>query len=103
MGSSSSYVCSIAPQVEHIFVDSLEKWRKNMGMERMVLIGHSLGGYLSACYAMKYPERVEKLVLVSPVGLPEKPADFEESIEKRVCFGPHAGTMPRFQMYGRTL
>eukprot|EP00983_Pelagomonas_calceolata_P013496 431739-Pelagomonas_calceolata.AAC.2 len=35
----------------------------------MVLVGHSLGGYLSACYALKYPEHVEHLILVCPAGV----------------------------------
>ncbi|CAG8764305.1 7246_t:CDS:2, partial [Racocetra persica] len=32
-----------------------------------------LGGYFSAVYALKYPDRVERLILVSPVGIPENP------------------------------
>ena len=36
----------------------------------MILLGHSLGGYLCACYAMKHPSRVQRLILASPVGLP---------------------------------
>ncbi|ODQ78382.1 hypothetical protein BABINDRAFT_162619 [Babjeviella inositovora NRRL Y-12698] len=56
-------------KVEDFFVDSLEEWRKARGIEKFVLIGHSMGGYLSSCYAMKYELRVEKLILVSPVGV----------------------------------
>eukprot|EP00127_Corallochytrium_limacisporum_P000317 Clim_evm12s11 gene=Clim_evmTU12s11 len=58
---------------EAFFIDALENWRIQMGIDRMILSGHSLGGYLVTCYALKYPMRVEKLVLVSPVGIPEKP------------------------------
>ncbi|XBW36754.1 hypothetical protein QEN19_002331 [Hanseniaspora menglaensis] len=54
---------------ENFFVDSLESWRKAKEIEHFTLIGHSLGGYLSSCYALKYPERVDKLILVSPVGV----------------------------------
>ncbi|SCW00832.1 LAFE_0C12992g1_1 [Lachancea fermentati] len=56
-------------QAEDFFVDSIEAWRKERALDKFVLVGHSLGGYLSCCYALKYPERVEKLVLVSPVGV----------------------------------
>jgi len=37
------------------------------------MAGHSLGGYLSFRYSVKYPERVNKLIMASPVGVPEDP------------------------------
>ena len=55
---------------EEFFVESLEAWRKQNNIEKMVLAGHSMGGYLSVAYCEKYPERVERLILVSPVGVP---------------------------------
>jgi cardiolipin-specific phospholipase len=60
-------------EAEAFFVDSLEQWRVRMGLERMQLVGHSLGGYLSVAYALKYPSRVERLVLLSPAGVPRDP------------------------------
>ncbi|KAJ2366576.1 hypothetical protein IW150_005907 [Coemansia sp. RSA 2607] len=63
---------------ESFFVESLEEWRSRMGLEKMTLCGHSFGGYMSALYALKYPERVEKLVLVSPIGIPEPPEGYDE-------------------------
>jgi cardiolipin-specific phospholipase len=54
------------------FVESVEAWRKQHKQhEKVVLVGHSLGGYLATWYALKYPENIEKLILLSPVGLPE--------------------------------
>ena len=44
---------------ENFFVDGLERWRDAMQLEKMVLMGHSVGGYLAVAYAEKYPERVE--------------------------------------------
>jgi len=60
-------------EAESFFVDSLETWRKKMQLEKITLIGHSLGGYLSTVYALKYPERVNKLILLSPAGVPRDP------------------------------
>ncbi|GJQ14179.1 hypothetical protein GpartN1_g5970.t1 [Galdieria partita] len=63
-------------EAESFFVDSLELWRQQMGdslSKPFILVGHSLGGYLSAVYAIKYPENIEQLVLVSPVGIPHAP------------------------------
>ncbi|WKT45587.1 hypothetical protein QSH57_010461 [Fusarium oxysporum f. sp. vasinfectum] len=37
------------------------------------LLGHSLGGYLAVSYAIKYPGRLKKLILASPVGIPSDP------------------------------
>ncbi|CAH6720393.1 cardiolipin-specific deacylase 1, mitochondrial [[Candida] jaroonii] len=59
--------------VENWFIDSLEEWRIKRKINNFVLIGHSFGGYLSSCYAMKYHKIqnpiLNKLVLVSPVGV----------------------------------
>ncbi|KAI1788983.1 alpha/beta-hydrolase [Ganoderma leucocontextum] len=60
-------------EAETFFVDSLEQWRQKMGLESMTLVGHSLGGYLSVVYALRYPTRVNKLILLSPAGVPRDP------------------------------
>ena len=50
-------------------VDSLEAWRNKMKIEKLTILGHSFGGFVSALYTLRYPKRVEKLVLVSPIGI----------------------------------
>ncbi|KAJ7579240.1 Alpha/Beta hydrolase protein [Mycena floridula] len=60
-------------EAESFFVDSLEDWRVKMGLEKMTLIGHSLGAYFSVVYALRYPTRVNKLILLSPAGVPRGP------------------------------
>jgi len=78
---------------EEFFVERLESWRAAAGIERMVLAAHSLGGYISTCYAEKYPERVERLVLISPAGVPHKPDDFAEKVKDRPWFFRMAGSL----------
>lgn len=67
--------------MEDHFVESLEDWRAKVGLDKMTLFGHSLGGYFAVCYALKYPQRVEKLILVSPAGIPENPSVIQEKEE----------------------
>ncbi|KAG9333012.1 hypothetical protein JZ751_013888 [Albula glossodonta] len=43
-------------QAEQRFLDSIEHWRRALGLDRMILLGHSLGGYLATSYAIQYPE-----------------------------------------------
>jgi pimeloyl-ACP methyl ester carboxylesterase len=40
-----------------------------LGISRAAIVGHSMGGMLAARFALLYPERTEKLVLVDPLGL----------------------------------
>lgn len=60
-------------EAEDWFVDALEEWRVKRKIERFTLLGHSLGGYMAVAYALKYPGRLNKLILASPVGIPEDP------------------------------
>lgn len=38
-------------------------------IDKLAVVGHSMGGMLATRFAVQYPERVEKLVLVNPIGL----------------------------------
>jgi len=40
-----------------------------LGVEQATVIGHSMGGMLGTRLALMFPERVERLVLVNPIGL----------------------------------
>ena len=56
---------------------------RSLSIERTLVVGHSMGGMLATRYALLFPEAVEKLVLVNPIGLedygalvPYRPVDF---------------------------
>ena len=40
-----------------------------IGVDRVSVVGHSMGGMLATRFALMFPERTEKLVLVNPIGL----------------------------------
>jgi len=57
----------------------IEKALAALGIEHMHLVGHSMGGALTATLASRHPERVATLTLIAPAGLgPEINADFIE-------------------------
>ena len=47
-------------------VADLERIRRIMREEKLVLIGHSFGGFLASLYAAEFPEHVAAMVLVAP-------------------------------------
>jgi proline iminopeptidase len=47
-------------------IADIERIRQILGEEKLILIGHSWGGFLVSLYAAEFPEHVEALILVSP-------------------------------------
>jgi pimeloyl-ACP methyl ester carboxylesterase len=68
-------------------VDDVEAVTKELGIERLVLVGHSLGGRVSTLFAGRHPERVAGLVLVDigpeldPRGVMRIRQETEQSVE----------------------
>jgi pimeloyl-ACP methyl ester carboxylesterase len=54
----------ISEYTEAVAVDDMAALLDTCGIERAVIGGHSLGGYLSLAFRLKYPERVRALVLL---------------------------------------
>ena len=50
-------------------VESLAEFVHALKLEKIYLVGHSLGGWIAARYALKYPEKIDGLVLVAPEGV----------------------------------
>lgn len=73
--SSRPKFSSDALVAERQLVNSVEEWRREMQLDKIILLGHSLGGFLASSYAIHYPDRVKHLILADPWGFPEKPAD----------------------------
>ncbi len=57
------------------YVDFLDKFMSQLRIEKASLVGNSLGGWIAAWTAIKYPNRVEKIVLADAAGL--KPAEVD--------------------------
>ncbi len=50
-------------------IADIERIRRILGVERLTIVGHSFGGFLATLYATEFPDRVSKLILVSPAGV----------------------------------
>ncbi len=48
---------------------------QSLDVDRATVIGHSMGGMLAARFALNYPNMVEQLVLVNPIGLEDWQAE----------------------------
>jgi proline-specific peptidase len=61
------------------YVSDLEELRIHLGLDRMLLLGHSHGGVVAQAYAARHPARVERLVLAST--LARFQADQQQAME----------------------
>jgi 2-hydroxy-6-oxonona-2,4-dienedioate hydrolase len=53
-----------------VAADQLAAWAAAIGLEQASFVGHSMGGLVTADLAARYPDVVERLVLVDAAGLP---------------------------------
>ena len=60
------------------YADFLDKFMSELKIERASLVGNSLGGWVAAFYAIKYPSKVERIVLADASGLMPKEIDFNQ-------------------------
>lgn len=47
-------------------IADIERIRQILGDDKIILVGHSFGGFLASLYAAEFPEHVKALVLVAP-------------------------------------
>ncbi|HKV87908.1 MAG TPA: alpha/beta hydrolase [Candidatus Dormibacteraeota bacterium] len=67
------------------YVSDLEELREHLGLERMLLLGHSHGGVVAQAYAARHAGRVRKLVLASTLARfgHESEAAMRDGMDKR--------------------
>src|SRR5712691_12980798 len=67
------------------YVADVEELRQHLGLERLLLLGHSHGGVVAQGYAARFPGRVRALVLSSTLArfASEHEAAMKAGIEKR--------------------
>ncbi|MCX2477344.1 alpha/beta hydrolase [Pedobacter sp. MC2016-05] len=74
----------------HYSFHQMATWNKKLldtlGVQKTVVLGHSMGGMLATRFALLYPDRTEKLLLENPIGL-----------EDYKTFVPYVNTAQQYQ------
>jgi proline iminopeptidase len=60
-------------------IADIERIRQLLGEDKLILVGHSWGGFLGSLYAAEFPEHVAALILVSPANTLVMPQPDAES------------------------
>jgi proline-specific peptidase len=67
------------------YAADLEELRRHLGLEQLLLLGHSHGGVAAITYAASHPERVERLILANTLSRhgPEQEAAMQALLEQK--------------------
>jgi pimeloyl-ACP methyl ester carboxylesterase len=81
------------------------EWLDAVGLDKAILMGHSIGGWIALYIAIMHPDRISRLMLVDPMGLdvPSAPAPNLQTIDEesfaKAVFG-RLGLIATAQAYG---
>ena len=68
-------------------IADIKRIRRILKEQKLLLIGHSFGGFIAALYAAEFPEHVEKLILVAPAGVltpPRKENNIFDAVRDKI-------------------
>jgi pimeloyl-ACP methyl ester carboxylesterase len=88
-------------------VECLDEYLKALHVPEVYLIGHSLGGWIAASYALNYLDRVRGLVLVSPEGIQADGHQENWRLERwlagkpPIAYGILRSLLPLARLFGR--
>jgi proline iminopeptidase len=82
-------------------VGDIERIRRILGVDKMIVIGHSFGAELAALWAAEFPEHVRALICVAPADLAVLPrkAGFEGDLFELVRRRIPADMKPEYEQY----
>jgi len=81
------------------YASDVEELREHLGLEQLLLLGHSHGGVVAVEYAASHPDRVERLILASTLARngPEQAAAMQQAVESRKDEPWHADAVDALQ------
>lgn len=90
---------SPAPVEPANYIEDLKMVLDHFGLEKALLVGHSIGGQIAVDFALTYPERVSKLALIacSVTGFRNAP-DIEERFQRVLAAAPDVKKMTELSL-----
>jgi pimeloyl-ACP methyl ester carboxylesterase len=76
-------------------LDMLMALMDSLGLQRTSLVGHSMGGRIAWTFAAKFPERVDKLVLVAPDGFSSFGFEYGKPMDVPATLGLMRHVLPK--------
>ncbi len=52
----------------NFYADAISKFIQKLSLQKVCLVGHSMGGQISIVTALEHPSQIEKLILLAPAG-----------------------------------
>jgi len=83
------------------YVEVLDRFVKALAVERAAFLGHSLGGWIVAEFALQFPQKVEKLVLNDAAGIDEGAVALP--VDLRISSRAHMRTVFECMFFDRSI
>ncbi len=65
------------------FAETIREFAEKMNVQKFTVVGHSMGGQTAIKFASKYPEKLDRMILIAPAGI-EEFTEFEGNTMKMV-------------------
>jgi len=87
----SSKVDFLTVNLDRAFIDTLDKFIREMKIEDVSIVGHSIGGWVAMKLAIKDNFKIKKIILINPAGLSRK----MPNMYRMLAFKPMVSLMKR--------
>ena len=64
-------------------IEDVERLRKELNIDKLIIAGHSMGAVLASAYAKKYPANIRQLVLLAPAPLKSPVPEDEKNLAEQ--------------------
>jgi pimeloyl-ACP methyl ester carboxylesterase len=85
------------------YTDFLDKFLSEIKIEKATLIGNSLGGWVAADFALKYPNKVEKIVLADAAGIKPSNVNLNQIYALNYSTREEVRTLVKLVFYNQTI